>query len=159
MVHKVPPWDDGTRSGMPRPLKRRARTRQAPPPVPPENLDMPKRLRAARAYAGLTQPELADRLGVGRMTIVRGEEGEREPKRMELREIAEICGVPLAFLEHGFAALEVDPRLRELLAKAKGALQGREATLLEIDALAAELDALARGTSDPPSGKKKRGGE
>jgi transcriptional regulator with XRE-family HTH domain len=60
------------------------------------------RIRAARAYAGLTQDELAARLGVVPQTIKRREAGTTAPRRGELLAIAAACQVPAAFLEHGF---------------------------------------------------------
>lgn len=60
------------------------------------------RIRAARAFAGLTQGQLAERLGVDVQTVKRREAGGRAPRRGELLAIASICGVPPAFMEHGF---------------------------------------------------------
>ena len=51
-------------------------------------------VRAARAYAGITIPELADRLGLGVATIKRIEAGERAPKQLELWAIAKACDLP-----------------------------------------------------------------
>lgn len=60
------------------------------------------RIRAARAFAGLKQTELADQLGIAVQTLKRREAGQLEPRRGELLAIAAICGVPYSFLEHGF---------------------------------------------------------
>jgi len=60
------------------------------------------RIRAARGYAGLSQPELAKRLEVSIGTIKRTELGDRKPKRSELLAIADICKVPMWFLEAGW---------------------------------------------------------
>jgi transcriptional regulator with XRE-family HTH domain len=68
-----------------------------------------RRLRAARAYAGLTIDELAERIGVGRQTIVRNERGDREPKRMEIREIADACDLPLQFFSADLDLLNLFP--------------------------------------------------
>jgi transcriptional regulator with XRE-family HTH domain len=51
-------------------------------------------VRAARAYAGLTIPGLAERLGLGVATIKRIEAGVRAPRILELWAIAKVCGVP-----------------------------------------------------------------
>lgn len=56
-----------------------------------------RRIRAARAYSGMTLDELAERVGIGRMTLYRMENGQRDVKRMELREIAEACDLPAEF--------------------------------------------------------------
>lgn len=60
------------------------------------------RIRAARAYKGFTQEELAEELGVDVQTIKRREAGKQDPKRSERIAIAAICEVPLDFLENGF---------------------------------------------------------
>jgi transcriptional regulator with XRE-family HTH domain len=60
------------------------------------------RIRAARAFAGLTQDQLAEMLGVDTNTIKRRESGTNLPKRGELLAIATITGVPISFMEHGF---------------------------------------------------------
>jgi transcriptional regulator with XRE-family HTH domain len=61
-----------------------------------------RRYRAARAYAGLTQEELANKLGVDEQTIKRRESGKQEPKKAELIAVAALCEVPVEFLEHGW---------------------------------------------------------
>jgi transcriptional regulator with XRE-family HTH domain len=67
-----------------------------------------RRIRAARAYAGYSLDELADRVGFGRQTLVRIEQGERQAKRMELREIAVVCGLPYEFFTSDFDQLRGD---------------------------------------------------
>jgi transcriptional regulator with XRE-family HTH domain len=59
--------------------------------------ELPRRVRAARAYAGLSVDELANRLGVGSKTIKRIEAGARLVRPYELWGIAEICGVSRDF--------------------------------------------------------------
>lgn len=59
--------------------------------------ELAKRVRAARGYAGISQRELAARLGVDDKTVKRTEAGQRDPKPPELNAIAEICGLPRAF--------------------------------------------------------------
>lgn len=66
--------------------------------------ELPPRLRAARAYAGLTQPELASRIELGQVTYALSEKGQRSTPRRELLAIAEACGVPMWFLEGGWDA-------------------------------------------------------
>jgi transcriptional regulator with XRE-family HTH domain len=53
-----------------------------------------RRVKAVRAYAALSIPELAERLGVGAQTIKRIEAGRRAAKNFELWAIADICEVP-----------------------------------------------------------------
>ncbi len=63
---------------------------------------LPHRLRAAREYAGLSQEALAEQLGVHVRTVKRSEGGARKVKRQERVAIAEICDVPIWFLEDGW---------------------------------------------------------
>ena len=75
--------------------------------------DYGARVRAARAYADLTQEQLAERLGVNVQTIKRremhpGDELYQPPKRGERLAIAVICGVPPAFMEDGFGGYGPD---------------------------------------------------
>ena len=51
------------------------------------------RLRALRKKAGLTQEELAHRVGVSLMTIRRWEYGERQPRAEEIKRLAEALHV------------------------------------------------------------------
>lgn len=64
-----------------------------------------RRLRAARAYAGMSLDDLAADVEIGRNTLVRMENGQRNPKSMELREIAEACGLPYEFFTIDFGLL------------------------------------------------------
>ena len=61
--------------------------------------ELGRRVCAARAYAGLGQPELGARLKLGRTTIWQIERGQRYPKPGELLHIARICGVSDEFFE------------------------------------------------------------
>lgn len=66
------------------------------------------RIRAARAFAGLSQDELAHELGVEVQTIKRRENGKADPKRQELLAIAAVTGVPIEFLDYGFTNATLD---------------------------------------------------
>lgn len=61
-----------------------------------------RRIRAARGYAKLSQPDLAKVLEVSDGTVKNIELGRREPKRSELLAIADACKVPIWFLERGW---------------------------------------------------------
>jgi transcriptional regulator with XRE-family HTH domain len=58
-----------------------------------------RRVRAARAYAGLSVTDLANRIGLGLQTIKRIESGKRTARRFEIWAIAEACGLPREFFE------------------------------------------------------------
>ena len=60
--------------------------------------ELGQRVGAARRAAGLSQDQLADRVGVERRTIQRYEAGERDPRYTDLLLIARAIGVPLADL-------------------------------------------------------------
>jgi transcriptional regulator with XRE-family HTH domain len=65
--------------------------------------ELRKRLRAARGYADMSQPELAEHFGWSRSTIVRIEEGTRSLKDYELGRIAEVCDLPIGFFSVDFS--------------------------------------------------------
>lgn len=88
------------------------------------------RIRAARAYAGLHQEQLAERLGVDVQTIKRRESGKSEPKRGELLAIAAVCEVPTSFMENGFGEAEPSEIL-ERLDRLEALLLGGSAVDLE----------------------------
>lgn len=73
-----------------------------------EYLKMAQVLRGARAASGLTQVELAERLGVAQSFVSKYESGERRLDLLELREVA--------------AALNVSPA--DLIAQVETALSG-----------------------------------
>lgn len=70
--------------------------------------EIARRIRAARAYAGLSTAALAERIGLGTQTIKRIEAERRIARRFELWAIAEACGMPRAFFEH-----DLDDMFRE----------------------------------------------
>lgn len=135
-----------------------------------------KRIRAARAYANMSQDDLAKELGWEVQTVKRRESGKKDPKRAELIAIASICQVPLAFLEGGFPAamsVEADERLARIEAAIAGlatdddmdlrnATRGAAAGLADQLGDAAqddEADTGTRGTEDATQGSAQaRGG-
>lgn len=50
-------------------------------------------LKAARVNAGLTQKEIAKRLGVSAVTYWKWETGKVEPKFSQYQQLCEVCGV------------------------------------------------------------------
>lgn len=59
------------------------------------------RLTKARKFAGLSQTDLADYLGIARRSITSYENDETRPSRAVLIAWALRCDVPLDWLEHG----------------------------------------------------------
>lgn len=76
--------------------------------------ELAARFRAARAYADLTQLELAQALGIDVQTVKRREAGKGDPKRAELIAIASITGVPETFMLDGFDR-SYEKKIREVL--------------------------------------------
>jgi transcriptional regulator with XRE-family HTH domain len=69
------------------------------------NTETARRVRAARAYAGLSVQELADAIGLGLQTIKRIEAGKRNARRYEIWAIAETCSLPRDFFDIDFGLL------------------------------------------------------
>ena len=57
-----------------------------------------QRIAETRRAAGLSQEQLADRIGMERRSVQRYESGERDPRFTDLVRIADALGVPLADL-------------------------------------------------------------
>ena len=98
-----------------------------------EKKDIAVRLRWAREQAGLSQGQVAQRMGVHRPTISQIEAGERNVRIEELDKFAELYGVSREWLVDGDKVLpgERDPRI-QLAARELGKLKG------------ADLDAILR---------------
>jgi transcriptional regulator with XRE-family HTH domain len=60
------------------------------------------RIRAARNFADLDQATFAEALGVSVATVKRYERGTRDVSLDICYLLADMCGVPRAFMEHGF---------------------------------------------------------
>ena len=69
----------------------------------PDLNTLPIRLRVSRDHAGLTQTELAERMGVSRQTIANAENGARQPRKVVLTSWAFACGVDVDWLRTGEA--------------------------------------------------------
>lgn len=59
------------------------------------------RIRKARESAGLSQQEMADRIGIARSSITNYEKGHHAPLPTILKQLAMATGVPLAWMETG----------------------------------------------------------
>lgn len=58
-------------------------------------MDLGTRIKAARKAAGLTQGQLAERVGMAPITIRQYEGGKRQPRLAQLEALANALGVPL----------------------------------------------------------------
>ncbi len=86
-------------------------------------------IREARLKAGLTQTELAERLGRDRAQVARWEAGGQEPSFDNVRAVVEACGFALRV---DIAVREEDPALdAELQASLMQAPQQRVQALLD----------------------------
>lgn len=72
-----------------------------------------KKIKALRKTRGLTQEQLAEKLGVQRATISNYEIGRRSPHIKELEKIADVLGVPLEYFGGGCN------EVHDLIARAK----------------------------------------
>lgn len=91
------------------------------------------RLRAARAYANISQEELARQLGISVGTVKRRELGEAQLNNQALIATAQTCGVPLAFLVDGWSDDQLNASMAEVLARAQ--LQDQPPVLPDPDQL------------------------
>lgn len=108
------------------------------------------RIRAARAFADLSQQALADHLGKSTATLKRIERGLREASTDELWAIADRCGVPRHFMEKGFDDAsngngEADP-LRDLRNRVDRIEQRQDA---ELEDLRQRLVERVRAANEP----------
>lgn len=56
-------------------------------------------LKACRANAGLSQKELAGKLGVAPMTVLNWENGVGEPRLSQVQKISDITGIPIDYIQ------------------------------------------------------------
>jgi transcriptional regulator with XRE-family HTH domain len=69
--------------------------------------EIARRVRAARAYSGLSVNDLADAVGLGVQTIKRIESGKRTARPFEIWAIAEACKLPREFFDLDFRELSL----------------------------------------------------
>lgn len=65
------------------------------------HLSLRQRIRIARENSGLKQAEMAAKIGIGRATYAKTEQGLRDPRRGELLAIATLTGTDFAWLATG----------------------------------------------------------
>lgn len=70
-------------------------------PGPTSEMTIGDRLRAARKDAGLSQADLAARVGVSQPAVANWESGVHDPRRLMLAKLAEALGVSTAWLGSG----------------------------------------------------------
>lgn len=90
------------------------------------------RVRVAQAWRGLSDDEMAAALGTSRRTIGRLRSGAAPLDDRRRRRITEITGVPMWFMEHGFAAAPEpdEPALDERVAALEQKFETLRSTLL-----------------------------
>jgi transcriptional regulator with XRE-family HTH domain len=117
----------------------------------PSREEVGARCRAARAYAGISQTELATRLEklgqrVAVATIKRTEAGARKVPPEELLAIGEACEVPPWFMTRGIARWEANPVIAAVESMdAKLNALARAASAERIDALSKRVEHLDEG--------------
>jgi transcriptional regulator with XRE-family HTH domain len=65
--------------------------------VPTEEIDIGRRIRAARALADLSASDVGDRIGLSKDTMRKYEGGHRVPKADVIERVAQACGLPVEF--------------------------------------------------------------
>lgn len=104
-------------------------------------------IRAARAWADISQTVLAERLGVEVQWVKRRESDAQNAREMELVAIAAACGVPAEFMFNGFTEQVVGPNhaddLRHMIERIEAkldhviGLERRQAALKRLGSVAA----------------------
>jgi transcriptional regulator with XRE-family HTH domain len=104
---------------------------------------MAKRLRELRAASGLTQAEVAERIGVNRRTVWVWERGENVPT-LHLPALAELYGTTSRFLLYGVdeSSLELASLRHEVAHLHLQLTRSSDATAAALEALAGMLDDL-----------------
>jgi Zn-dependent peptidase ImmA (M78 family)/DNA-binding XRE family transcriptional regulator len=80
-----------------------------------DSIQLSERLRNARARAGLTQQDAAEKLGIARTTLIALEKGQRRVRSEELRNIAALYGSSVnALLRAQSVSVSLVPRFRSI---------------------------------------------
>ena len=88
-------------------------------------------LKQLRLQKGLTQPQLADRLGISRSAISMYERGEREPDTTTMEAIAALFGVDMNYL-YGMPTVTFDDFTYALHNESKDLTEENKQKLLEM---------------------------
>lgn len=87
--------------------------------------ELGKRIRAARAYAGLSQDELAELIQISQPTLARIEKGERQARWIEVMGIAEVTQLPRVwFTEELPPSIDLPPDALQGIKKPPDAQEG-----------------------------------
>lgn len=95
--------------------------------------ELANRVRAARAYAGITQEDMASRLGVSIVTYKRIEQARRRVAVEEVRRISEITQMPEPFFTLDLATLSDSAAQSEQLEEAGDRIRGLVSRLEDIE--------------------------
>ena len=113
-----------------------------------------EKIQEARSKAGLTQQQLADKLGVSQQYIGIYESGKRQPKIQTLQKIADALGVPVTeFLDEELTSMTTGERIRKARLRAD-MTQEQLAALLGVDR--ATISKYESGIIDPPTSQMNR---
>jgi transcriptional regulator with XRE-family HTH domain len=124
-------------------------------------MDTIRRVRAARGSLNLSLDDFADAIGIGRQTLIRIENGSREPKPHEYEAMARVTGLPLEFfttvdLSAALAGADQQPtlakRVDELEAQVARLAGERQELLAEMARMAAAAVRRALESGDLPTG-------
>lgn len=88
-------------------------------------------LKQLRLQKGLTQPQLAERLGISRSAISMYERGEREPDTTTMEDIAALFGVDMNYL-YGMPTVTFDDFTYALHNESKDLTEENKQKLLEM---------------------------
>ena len=119
-------------------------------------MELKDQIRIAREAAGLSRPELADRLGVSKQSIVWWEDGEHRPKMARISQIEDALNVRFDLTGRGNAkpvvgetvSLAVDPETLSI-AVALGRLPKAHRDAIKTLILLGEEKALQKSAKNP----------
>ena len=115
-----------------------------------------RRVRAARGWANLTQPELATQLDMSVASVRRIEQENRDVSVAELGHIAKVCDVPEGFMLHGWGEATADT-LDGIIADMSRRIERHEKLHREALDRLHELDGMVhRGTATPEAAIERR---
>lgn len=125
-------------------------------------LTLPQRLRALRQERGLTQTQVGQALGVGKMTVSQLEKGQVALTPTKLAKLAQLYGLSVdalsAFQPAPVASqqIQVVEHLLARLAAVERELQQKDQTLTEMRSFFSELNHLLRDAASPSTVADKR---